>query len=130
MKATNRIALKESQIRYKKVGRKYIQDNDPYAYDGLRQGFWLIRVQEGCTSIREAVYPARSELISAAREKEDELADIISKASEARPASMPISKQAKKDWDWFISRNGNEFNTLEYPSIQENAQKIIEAILK
>ena len=130
MKAIDRIVSRESQIRYKKVGRKYIQDNDPYACEGLRQGFWLIQVKDGSTSRMEAIYPARSELVAAAKEKEDELVDIIRKASEARPKSTPLSEQAKRDWDWFVSRNGKEFNTLEYPSIQENAKKIIEAILK
>ena len=56
--------------------------------------------------------------------------DIIRKASEARPKNLPLSDQAKADWDWFISRNGKEFNTLEYPSLQENAELIISALLQ
>ena len=118
------------QIRYKKVGRKYVQDNDPWAYEGLREGWWLVKVAAGSTSIRQAIYPHKAEIIAAAKDKEDQLVEIIRKASEARPQSIPLSEQAKADWAWFMSRNGKEFNTLEYPSMQENAEKIIEALLE
>jgi hypothetical protein len=44
MNAQTRIYEKMNQIRYKKVGRKYVQDNDPFALDGLREGWWLVKV--------------------------------------------------------------------------------------
>ena len=116
-------------IRYKKVGRKYVQDNDPDAYDGLREGWWLVKVAPGSTSIRQQVYPHKAEITAAAREKEDQLIDIIRKASEARPQKNPLTPEALADWQAFITKHGKEFTTLEYPSIQENAEKIIEALL-
>ena len=131
MKASERIAHKEQQILYKKVGKKYAQVNDPYAYDGLREGWWLVKVASGCTSIRAVVYPNKAEIIAAAKDKEDELVQIIREASEARQGTnIPISDQARKDWDWFMSRHGEEFNTLYYPSFQENAEKIVNALLE
>lgn len=130
MNAETRVYEKMNQIRYKKIGNKYVQDNDPWAYEGLREGWWLVKVKPGSTSIRQAVYPAKAEIMAAARDKEDTLVDIIRKASEARPKNLPLSDQAKADWDWFISRNGKEFNTLEYPSLQENAELIIAALLQ
>lgn len=130
MNAKTKVYDKMNQIRYKKIGNRYAQDNDPWAYDGLREGWWLVKVAPGSTSIRQLVNPHKAEITAAARDKADELVKIIREASEARPRSIPISEQAKADWDWFISRNGKEFSTLEYPSIQENAEKIIEALLK
>jgi hypothetical protein len=130
MNAQERIYEKINQIRYKKVGKKYVQDNDPWAYDGLREGWWLVKVASGSTSIRSCVYPAKAELQAAIRDKEDQIMDVIRKASEARPKSIPLSEQAKADWEWFIARNGKEFNTLEYPSIQENAENIIKILLE
>jgi hypothetical protein len=129
MNAETRIYEKMNNQLYKKVGNKYVPINDPYAYDGLREGWWLLKVKPGSTSIRQLVRPATAEFQAAIRDKEEQLVDIICKASEARPQNIPISEQAKKDWEWFISRNGKEFNMLEYPSIQENAEKIIEALL-
>jgi hypothetical protein len=130
MNAQERIKEKESDTLYKKVGKKYVAINDPCAYDGLREGWWLVKVASGSTSIRSCVYPAKAELQAAIKNKEDQLIDIIRKASEARLQRRPISEQAKADWEWFIARNGKEFNTLEYPSIQENAENIIKILLE
>jgi hypothetical protein len=130
MSAETNIYYKTNQIRYKKVGRKYVQDNDPFAYEGLREGWWLVKVAAGSTSIRQQVYPNRAEITAAAKDKEDQLVDIIRTASEARPKQRPISPEALADWDVFIAKHGKEFNSLEYPSIQENAEKIIKALLE
>jgi hypothetical protein len=130
MNAETRIYDKMNQIRYKKVGRKYVQDNDIWAYDGLREGWWLVKVAPGSTSIRQQVYPSRSEISAAAKDKEDELIKIIREASEARPPKRPLTPEALADWQAFIAKHGEQFNTLEYPSMQENAEKIIEALLK
>ena len=129
MKAFDRIA--NETILYKKVGKKYVQASDPWAYSGLREGWWLVKVEAGSTSIRSVVYPAKAEVLAPAKDKEDELMYIIRKASEAKPKEgVPISEQARKDWEWFISKHGEEFNTIYYPSFRENAEKIVDAILK
>jgi len=130
MNAATRIYEKMNQIRYKKVGRKYVQDNDPWAYDGLREGWWLVKVAPGSTSIRQQVYPNKAELDAAAKDKEDELVKIIREASEAKPAKIPISAEALADWQTFIAKHGDEFTSLQFPSFQENAERIIEALLK
>jgi len=130
MNASTRIYEKMNQIRYKKVGRRYIQDNDPWAYEGLREGYWLVKVAPGSTSIRQQVYPYKAEITAAAREKEEQLLDIIREASEARPSQNPISPEALADWQVFIKKYGKEFNSLEYPSIQENAERIIKCLLE
>jgi hypothetical protein len=130
MNAQTKIYDKMNQIRYRKVGRKYVQDNDLWAYDGLREGWWLVKVTPGSTSIRQQVYPNRAEIDAAAKDKVDELVDIIRKASEAKPAKIPVSPEALADWQAFIAKHGNEFSTLQFPSIQENAEKIIEALIE
>jgi len=130
MNASTRIYQKEDDQLFKRRGRKYIPVNDPYALDGLRDGWWLVKVAPGLTSIRQAVYPHKAEVTAAARDKEDQLVEIIRAASEARPPTRPISVEAAKDWKKFIKKHGDQFSTLEYPSIQENAEKIIEALIK
>lgn len=123
-----RAAAKEDNRLYRKVGKKFIPDNDPYAYDGLRNGFWLIEVKDGSTSIRQEIYPDKAPIRAAVRELEDKLVDIIRKASEARPLTTPLNEEQKKDWDKFVKKHGKEFNALYYPSFQENAEKIVEAL--
>ena len=130
MNAETKVYDKMNQIRYKKVGRKYVQDRDPWAYEGLREGWWLVKIAPGSTSIRQQVYPNRAEITAAAREKEDQLVDIIRKASEARPSQNPLTPEALADWQAFIAKHGKEFNTLEYPSLQENADRIMQVLLE
>jgi hypothetical protein len=130
MTALERINYNEAEVLYKKIGRKYIPVNDPFALNGLREGFWLVKVAPGCTSIRQQVYPSQAEVTAAARDKEEELLQIIREASEARPSQRPISPEALADWEVFIAKHGNEFSSLEYPSMQENAERIINALIK
>ena len=126
---TARAATKEDQRVYRKVGKKFVPVNDSYAYDGLREGFWLIKIEEGSTSIRQQIYPDKAPLTAAARLIEDKLVGIIRKASEARPKKILLTPEEKKDWDKFIAKHGDAFNTLCYPSMQENAEKIIAALV-
>ena len=124
-----RAAAKEDQRLYRKVGKKFVPVNDPYAYDGLRNGFWLIQVKDGSTSIRQEIYPDKASLHAAARLMEDKLVQIICGACEARPNETELSPEEKKDWDAFIKKHGDSFNTLSYPSIQESAEKIVKALI-
>ena len=130
MKAIDRAYTKQNNTLFRKKGNKYVPVNDPWAYDGLREGWWLVKVQPGSTTIRSAVYPAQAELLAAAKDKEDEIIKIIREASEAKPKEgVPMSEQAFKDWQWFIDKHGKEFSTIHFPSFQENAEKIVEALL-
>ena len=130
MNAYSNILVKQSNQLYKKVGRKYIPETDPYALDGLREGWWLVKVAPGSTSIRQQVHPSKAEISAAARDKADDLLQIIREASEAKPAKIPLSPEALADWQAFIAKHGDEFSSLQFPSMQENAEKIIEALLK
>ena len=69
MNAETRIYEKMNDQLYKKVGNRYVSYNDPYAYEGLREGWWLVKVQPGSTSIRQCLRPARAELQAALRDK-------------------------------------------------------------
>lgn len=128
-KVAARAAAKEDQRLYRKVGKKFIPVNDPYAYDGLRNGFWLIQVKDGSTSIRQEIHPDKAPLHAAARLMEDKLVQIICAACEARPNQTKLSPEEKKDWEAFMKKHGDSFSTLSYPSFQENAEKIVKALI-
>lgn len=130
MNAMNSIYNKQNRALYHKKGNKYVQVNDISIVDGLREGWHLVKVEDGCKSIYHSVYPAKAELIAAVKDKRDKLVEIIREVSEAKPVNQPLSEQALADWNWFMSRNGKEFNTLCYPSFHENAEKIINALLE
>lgn len=131
MNAFDRIKHKEQNTLYKKVGNRYIPCNDVFALDGLSEGWWLVKIGEGFKSMRACVYPAQAELQAAIKDKEDKLVDVFRECTEARPKEgIPLSEQARKDWQWFIDRHGKEFNTLYYPSFAESAEKIVKTLLE
>lgn len=115
---------------YKKVGKKYIEHNDPWALDGLQDGWWLVKVEPNSKTIRSIVYPHNAEIIAAAKDKQDELINIIRDASEAKPKEgIPMSEQCRKDWQSLMSKHGKELSTIYYPSFHENAEKIVQALI-
>lgn len=125
MKALDRIAYKEESTLYRKKGRKYVPVSDPYAYEGLDKGWWLVQVREGCTSIRAAVYPHRAEVEAAIKEKADKIEDILFEATQARPKNRTISPEFRKDWEALIEKHGKEMSVFEYDSIAGISEKII-----
>ena len=130
MNAKQRIAQVGSDILYRKVGKRYIPVNDPNAYQGLSEGYWLIKVSPGCTSIRQSVYPDRAEIQAAAHSKQEKLIEIVRKAGEARPQKIKLTEEEHKDWKAFIKKHGKSFNMLCYPSLHEVTEQIIEELLK
>jgi len=81
--------------------------------------------------MRACVFPAKAELQAAIRDKEDKIIDVIRECTEARPKDgVPMSDQARKDWQWFVDKHGKEFNMLYYPSFAECAEKIVEALVE
>jgi len=117
----NSIYDKQNRALYQKKGNKYVQVNDVSITDGLRKGWHLVKVEDGCKSVYHSVYPAKAEILAAAKDKIDQLVKIIREAGEAKPKEgVPLSEQALKDW----------INTLYYPSFQENAEKIVNALLE
>jgi hypothetical protein len=129
MTALERIAHKDSQTLYKKVGRKYIKVNDVCAYDGLRAGYWLVKVADGYTSIKSTVYPAKVEVEAAIRDKVEDILPIIREASEARPQNTPITPELKADWEAMVKKHGDGMRYFTYESMQGMAEKIVEKLV-
>ena len=125
MKAIDRIDYKEKNILYRKQGRKYVQVNDPFAYEGLGEGWHLVHVRPGCTSIRSTVYPAHAEIDTAIREKAEKVEQIILKATQARPKTREMSSELRKDWEALIAKHGKDLSMFEYQSISDMSEEII-----
>lgn len=130
MNAQQRIEQAESDILYRKKGKRYIPVNDPNAYYGLSEGYWLVKVSPGYTGIRQCVYPDRAEIQAAMHNKASSIMDIIRKAGEARPTKIKLTKSEHKDWKAFIAKHGESFNMLCYPSLHDVAEQIVEELLK
>lgn len=93
---------------YVKRGKKYYPVNDPFAYDGLGEGAWLVTVDRGCQTIRTVLSPKFIELEAALRYLEDGLCNAMSEASKMRPRETPISEKEKKAWKVYEKTMGDD----------------------
>lgn len=62
---------------YKKKGRRYYPAAETEVFDGVPEGWWLMRVQPGLRSMRRTLDPAYAETEAALREAEDAMVDAM-----------------------------------------------------
>ena len=79
---------------YKKVGRRYKPVNDPWAYDGLREGHWHVWVRPGSVTIREFVFPNKYEVLAAIEEVKEAMIEAMLKHNTVK--LQAITKKEKK----------------------------------
>lgn len=128
-KAADTIRRKQSQILYKKIGKRYVAATDVDACAGLREGWWLVRVAPGSTSVRSCLWPDKAEIEAAALDARDKITDIVYEATQAQPPTKEISPEFKRAWTRMAKKFGSEMNMLSYPSAYAAGQKILDAIL-
>lgn len=128
MNAQQRIAYTESQRMYRKVGRKYVPIDDPFACTGLTPGWWLVKVSDGCTSVRATIHPHRAEVDAAFKDAVDIVQRIISDAVKARPSKVQLTEEQAADWNALIAKHGEAFRMFEFKSIMEIAEEVVEKV--
>ena len=128
--AWDNIAAAESQILYKKVGKKYVPVNDPHAYYGLGKGYWLVKVGESSTTIRSSVWPDNVEVEAALRDLEDKILDILRKAEEVKPDKTKLDPKDVEAWERFIKKRGEKFRYLHWNSLAGIAEEIVGHVKK
>ena len=130
MSALERLKSKEeNETFYKKVGKRYIQVNNPFWIEGLGEGFFLVHKREGSASIQMAVYPERVEAQARNKLTSDKLVDIISEASKARPA-FKLTEEQNDDWNALLEKHPELFSYFQFDSMQGMATAITEAIFE
>lgn len=116
---------------YRKLGRRYEPAQDTEAYSGLPNGCWLVKIENGCTSIREATEPNMAAIQFATMMMSNKICKYLMEASAARPTSMKYTKNQKK-----ILKQMNELPEKDrlmywqYDSMQGIADKILKLILE
>lgn len=128
MNAQQRIAYTESRQTYRKVGRKYVPIDDPFACTGLAPGWWLVKVSDGCTSVRATIHPHRAEIDVAFKDAVYIVQRIISDAVIGRPNKVQLTEDQAADWNALIAKHGETFRMLEFKSIVEIAEEIVEKV--
>jgi hypothetical protein len=118
------------KIYYEKVGRRYVPvaeyDND--FLDSFTKGTHLVMSYPGGTSRRFNIDPNYAAMIAAGRVAEDAICKAISKASELRPKSTPITPGQKRAWEKLAKEMGDELCTLHGLSVHDCAEAGIKAM--
>jgi hypothetical protein len=119
------------KIYYEKVGRKYVPvaeyDND--LLDSFTKGTHLVQVYPGGSSRRYNIDPAYAPMIAASRVAEDAICRAISKASELRPKSTPITEGQRKAWRKLAKEFGDDLCTLHGLSVHDCAEAGVKAMM-
>jgi hypothetical protein len=119
------------KIYYEKVGRRYVPvaeyDND--LLDSFTKGTHLVMSYPGGASRRYNIDPAYAPMIAAGRVAEDAICKAISKASELRPKSTPITPGQKKAWEKLAKEFGDDLCTLHGLSVHDCAEAGVKAMM-
>jgi len=119
------------KIYYEKVGRKYVPvaEHDSDFMDSFTKGNHLVQVYPGGASRRYNIDPAYAPMIAAGRIAEDAICQAISKASELRPKSTPITPKQKKAWEALAKAFGDDLCTLHGLSVHDCAEAGVKAMM-
>jgi hypothetical protein len=118
------------KIYYEKVGRKYVPvseyDND--FLDSFTKGTHLVMSYPGGSSRRYNIDPNYAAMIAAGRVAEDAICRAISKASELRPQTTPITIGQKKAWEKLAKEFGDGLATLSGLCVRDCAEAGVKAM--
>ena len=119
-----------NKIYYEKVGRRYkpVAEYDDTWMDSLPKGTHLIMCYPGGTSRRFNVDPNYAAMIAAGRLAEDAVCRAISKASELRPQTTPLTEGQRRAWRKLAKEMGDDLCTLRGLSVRDCAEAGVEAM--
>jgi hypothetical protein len=120
------------KIFYEKVGRRYkpVREYDTELLDAFPKGTHLVMCYPGGQSRRFNIDPDYAAMIAAGRVAQDAICRAISKASELRPPSNPITIGQKKAWDKLALEFGDELCTLTGVSFSDCAEAGVKAMME
>ena len=118
------------KIYYEKIGRRYVPvaEYDNNLLDSFPKGNHLVMAYPGGQSRRFNIDPNYAAMIAAGRVAEDAICRAISKASELRPKSTPITPAQQRAWKKLAKEMGDELCTLYGLSVHDCAEAGVKAM--
>ena len=119
-----------NKIYYEKVGRRYkpVAEYDDTWMDSFPKGTHLIMCYPGGASRRFNVDPNYAAMIAAGRLAEDAVCRAISKASELRPTTTPLTEGQRRAWRKLAKELGDDLCTLRGLSVHDCAEAGVKAM--
>jgi hypothetical protein len=118
------------KIFYEKKGRRYvpIMEYDNELLDAFPKGTHIVMSYPGGQSRRFNIDPNYAAMIAAGRVAEDEICRAMNKATELRPARMPLTERQQRAWKELAESFGEELCTLHGTSTRDIAEAGINAM--
>lgn len=118
------------KLYYIKEGRKYIpvSEYDSDLMSSFPKGTHIVMCYPGGQSTRYGIDPSFAPMIAAGRYAEDAICTAMHKESEAKPKERPITKRQQAAWEEMKAAFGDEFFSLNFPSIRDLAEAGVNAM--
>jgi len=121
----------EKRILFTKKNGRFVPASDPWAYNGLTPGFWLIWVRPGQTTIRHTVWPDCIATEAALMAVREELEKGLLKDSQLTPVVQKMSVKHMKAWTRYCKVAALEgCTTLNRKSIHDIVDSAIHLLRK
>ena len=115
---------------YKKVGRRYLPAAEHEEWDSYPKGAHLVVCSPGSTMRRFDIDPDRAGLLAAAEPLRDQIRALVVELHKMRPRRRPVTMQQAAAWQRFQKTMGNDAYAVEYASVGEIADAVVDLIVK
>ena len=114
---------------YKKVGRRYRPVAEHEEWDSYPEGAHLVVCRPGSTMRRFDIDPDRAGLLAAAEPLRDQIRARVVELHRMRPTRRPVTMQQAAAWRRFQQAMGGEGYFVEYASVGEIADAVVDLIV-
>ena len=115
---------------YTKVGRRYRPVAEHEEWDSYPAGAHLVVCSPGSTLRRFNIDPDRAGLLAAAEPLRDQIRALVMELHRMRPTRRPVTQAQADAWHAFERAMGNEGYVVEYASVGEIADAVVDLIVK
>ena len=115
---------------YKKVGRRYYPVAEHEEWDSYPAGAHLVVCSPGSTLRRFSIDPDRAGLLAAAEPLRNQIRALVMELHKMRPTRRPVTQKQADAWRAFDRAMGKEGYCVEYASVGEIADAVVDLILK
>ena len=115
---------------YKKVGKRYRPVAEHEEWDSYPAGAHLVVCSPGSTLRRFDIDPDRAGLLAAAEPLRSQIRALVMDMHKMRPTRRPVTMQQAAAWRRFQKAMGNDAYCVEYASVGEIADAVIDLIVK
>ena len=114
---------------YKKVGRRYHPVAEHEEWDSYPEGAHLVVCSPGSMLRRFNVELDRAGLLAAAEPLRDQIRALVVELHKMRPTRRPVTMQQAAAWRQFQQAMGGEGYFVEYASVGEIADAVVDLIV-